>query len=530
MPSEKIKKKIKNYRVSNTRTRKSIGCSSSKDLEKQNLSYMSIKYETFTREGRQMLIRDFLYYDGYSDENYDNNIKFLQKRDKYLGHIYEECLFRTRKPFVIIDKMLYKTLDNHYRLCIPTDLLEKVIPHLHEKLLHCSKRKCKITFKKYFFHPLAEVYITNYINKCMTCQCNSLSQIPGKSLKTGNQFIAKSSRELLNISIIRNLPKSNNNYCNILLLVDKYTNFCISLPLMNIESSTLGKYLNLIFSTIGFPRCVRTDGSRELNNALVKLADVISFEIFSSDDNNGKIKNTLKKYIYDEDLNMYKPNWANLLHSAMDKINKLQVDGSHMTREDFFYKSTARNIFNMLGSGKIFEYVNNNNETMTKFIKIKDVKNREKIKKSKLSIKLGTIHSGDIVLFPDKINPELDASNLHLELFQVLRKNRKAKTVEIISLRTGQKHMTTKNLIGKILVNDLISVNNAEKCIREIFRWETFTQDYEENIRRNKEGNTVNSLHTETCITEIENMLELENSFMDTEYEEWKQKPPDWHT
>ena len=253
---------------------------------------------------------------------------------------------------------------------------------------------------------------------------------------------------------------------------------------MNIESSTLGKYLNLIFSTIGFPRCVRTDGSRELNNALVKLADVISFQIFSSDDNNGKIKNTLKKYIYDENLNTYKPNWANLLHSAMDKINKLQVDGSHMTREDFFYKSTARNIFNMLGSEKIFEYVNNNNETMTKFIKIKDVKNREKIKKSKLSIKLDTIHSGDIVLFPDKINPELDASNLHLELFQVLRKNRKAKTVKIISLRTGQKHMTTKNLICKILVNDLISVNNAEKCIREIFRWETFTQDYDGNIRR----------------------------------------------
>ena len=146
-----------------------------------------------------MLIRDFLYYDGYSDENYDNKIKFLQKRDKYLGHIYEECLFRTKKPFVIIDKMLYKTLDNHYRLCIPTVLLEKVIPHLHEKLLHCSKRKCKITFKKYFFHPFAEIYITNYINKCMTCQCNSLSQIPGKSLKTGNQFKAKSSRELLNI-------------------------------------------------------------------------------------------------------------------------------------------------------------------------------------------------------------------------------------------------------------------------------------------------------------------------------------------
>jgi len=57
-----------------------------------------------------------------------------------------------------------------------------------------------------------------------------------------------------------------------------------------------------------------------------------------------------------------------------------------------------------------------------------------------------------------------------------------------------------------------------------------FTQDYEENIRRNKEENTVNSLHTETYITEIENMLESENSFMDTEYEEWKQKPPDWHT
>ena len=493
---------------------------SNQNLKTKNLRYLSNKYTNLTLEGRHLLIKDFL-----CKEGYDNNIEFLQTGDRYFGRVYEDCRYKDGNQFVIMDNLLYKPLNNHYRLCVPTILLEKVIRRLHKSLLHCSKRKSKKTFRKYFFHPLAEIYITNYADRCVTCQCNSISQIPGKSLINGKPFIAKSSREILDISVIYNLPKSE-NYSNILLLVDRYTNYCISLPIRDLACSTLEQSLNIVFSTIGFPRYVQTDCNRDLNNALLKLTGFIPFGICSSKDTNIKIEDKLKKYIYDEDLDLYKSNWASLLPFAMDKINKLQIDGSHMTREEFFFKSTARNVFNMLGSRKIFEYVNNDNELMIKFKKSRDYKNRKNLKKLK------TIHSGDIVLFTTKINPGSNTSNLQLDLFQVLKKNRKPKSIEIISLRTGQKQMTNKNLIRKIFVNEFISVNAAEKCVKTLFTWKQFTQPG--NVHRSsavcddpKEKNTVNMLHTKSYIADIENMLESDNSFMDTEYDEWKQKPPD---
>ena len=83
-----------------------------------------------------------------------------------------------------------------------------------------------------------------------------------------------------------------------------------------------------------------------------------------------------------------------------------------------------------------------------------------------------TIHTGDIVFIE---NPGINTSKerttlLKLELFQVLRKNRHAKTIEIISLKTGQKCISNKNLIQKIFVNDFISQDDAEECIRLILK------------------------------------------------------------
>ncbi len=62
---------------------------------------------------------------------------------------------------------------------------------------------------------------------------------------------------------------------------------------------------------------------------------------------------------------------------------------------------------------------------------------------------MNTIHSGDIVFLTDDIKSEIDTpklqpTQLKLELFQVLKKYRKTKTIEIISLKTGQKCMTNK--------------------------------------------------------------------------------------
>ena len=525
---KKINNKKDMYQVGSNRTKKSGQINPNQNLKKQSIRYMSNQYDIVNPEGRRRLIKDFLFFDCRNQENYEINYE----GDNFFGYIYEKCSYKNIKSFIIIDNSLYKTLHNgNLRLCIPTYLLEKVISRVHKKLLHGSKRKIKSDFKRYFFHPLSGVNISEYSNKCLTCRCKSISQIPGRNINTVDSFKPKSSREVLDISIIRNLPNSTNYTC-ILILVDRYTMYTIALPLLSNATSIIEHSLRMIFSTIGFPRCVLANNNLELNIALNRLINDIYFQILTASDVNIEIENSLKTYVYDTDLNSDTSNWKNLISSAVEDLNNLPVDSSHMSRKEFFYKSTGKNLFNMLGCTEIFNHVNRDIEAMNKFIKIMDSNSQISRKKSKKNKKLKTIHTGDIVFME---NPEINTSKgrttlLKLELFQVLRKNRHAKTIEIISLKTGQKCMSNKNLIRKIFVNDFISQDNAEECIRIIL--EKLVEPENINFNRemyecnsNKNNSTITAVHPECYITEIETMLESENALMDTY--NYKHYPPD---
>ena len=97
--------------------------------------------------------------------------------------------------------------------------------------------------------------------------------MPGKDVNPGCPYMARSSRELLDVLIIRNLP----NCTSILVVINVYMRYCIALPLKSTENSIIEKSLKMLFSTIGFPRCVRAIYNRNLNMALEKLANVIYF-------------------------------------------------------------------------------------------------------------------------------------------------------------------------------------------------------------------------------------------------------------
>ena len=525
---KKINNKKDIYQVCSTRTKKSGQNNPNQNLKKQNIRYMSNQYDISDPEGRRRLIKDFLFFDCRNQKDYEINYE----GDNFFGYIYEKCSYKNIHSFIIIDNSLYKILHNgNLRLCIPTYLLEKVISRVHKKLLHGSKRKIKSDFKRYFFHPLSGVNISEYSNKCLTCRCKSISQIPGRNINTVDPFKPKSSREVLDISIIRNLPNSTNYTC-ILILVDRYTMYTIALPLLSNETSIIENSLRMIFSTIGFPRCVLASNNLELNIALNRLINDIYFQILTASDVNIEIEDSLKTYVYDADINSDTSNWYNLISSAVEDLNNLPVDSSHMSREEFFYKSTGKNLFNMLGCTGIFNHVNKDIGAMNKFVKIMDSNSQATRKKSKKAKKLKTIHTGDIVFIE---NPGINTSKeqttlLKLELFQVLRKNRHAKTIEIISLKTGQKCISNKNLIRKIFVNDFISQDDAEECIRIILK--KFINPDNINFNKemyecnsNKNNSTITAVHPECYKTEIETMLESENAFMDMY--NYKHYPPD---
>jgi len=413
------------------------------ELKKTGMDYLRSKYMTLDPKEHQILIKEYLnrqtlknatlYTDAMKSENFDNEcIKNLQLNDEYLSNIYKQCKDDSRDNFKIVNKMLYKNSAGHYRLCIPSILLIGIIKCIHEKLLHCSKRQCISSFKKYFY-----------------------------------------------------------GYTAILIVVDDYTNYLIAIPLSNIESSTIEKSLNIVFSTIGFPRYVRTDCDRRITKALENLAKKIPFIITSSapyrHEQNGRseigvkmIKNLLKKAIYDPNLNLTKSNWADILTITVKALNNIPVSNSEISREEFFFKSTSRNIFNMLGAEKIFEFVNNDDEIIDKFEK----------------------------------------------------ESSKAKNLEIISLRTGLIHTVHKTQIRKIKINEFISEWKAENYIKKIVNLARFTKPGQNNWNEplfhfEKDDKSEPDLdQTNPNITEIRKLMErdIENEEKENNF---KEKPPD---
>jgi len=528
-------------------------------LKNKGLDYLRGKYLTLDHDERQDLIKEYLnrqtlknatlYTDAMRNENFDNEcIKNLQLNDEHLGNIYKECEIKTKEPFKIINKMLYKNFKDQYKLCVPSILLISIIKCIHEKLLHCSKRQCISSFKKYFYHPFSLLYVAKYINSCLTCKCTSMTKLPERHTKTERTLEAKSSREILNMDLIPSLPTSNG--CNsILIIVDEYTNYLIAIPLQNIESSSIEKSLNIVFSTLGFPRYVRTDCDRRITKALENLSKKIPFIITSSapyrHEQNGKseigvkmVKNTLKHAIFDPNLNLAKSNWTDILPITVKAINNTPVFDSEITREEFFFKSSARNIFSMIGSEKIFEFVNNDDETINKFEKQRNLKKLENIKKSEFNLKPETIHTGDIVLFIDNTNPALGVTKqlspkTYLELFQVLQKASKSKNYEIISLRTGLIHTVHKTQIRKIKINEFISEWKAENYIKKIVNLARFTKPGTNNWNdplfnfEDHENTKTGNDTIDPDITGTEKIMETPTESNTENTSSWKEKPPD---
>ena len=135
----------------------------------------------------------------------------------------------------------------------------------------------------------------------------------------------------------------------------------------------------------------------------------------------------------------------------------------------------------MLGAEKIFSFVEQDDTLIKKYEQIL----KEKREKLKLSNKPKTpndkISTGDICIFLDETVQapgllKVFRPNGYLSLFQVIKKNKLASTLEIQSLRTGQIHSTDLRKIRKLNINEFISELSAQKYFRNLPDFSKFTK------------------------------------------------------
>ena len=471
---------------------------SDKELEvaDQHRSYKVFQGEILNQpvEERQDLLKKYLglqvlkqavaFTDIMQGDNLDSScLKRLQMSDEYLGSLYERTLNNLEERYKIIKSLLYKKYNSKYVLCIPSILLIGLIRLLHDKLGHGSKNATYNTFIKYFSHPMGKIFVSKYINACLTCKCTCIPNIPDKNLLLERSYEAQASREILNIDLIPGMPSSMGNTCMI-IVVDEYSGYIMGFPIKNMESSKVEGILNNLFSTIGFPRVVRTDCDHRITKALKNLQNKIPFIISTSNPyihrQNGKAENGVKlfkqackKIIYDPDKNLERTDWCRILPILLKTINNLPFYNSQITREELFFQSSANNIFSMLGAESIFKFIENDDSIIKKYESIIQQKKEYEKNKNKSKIIPHRFVVGDIVVFLNDQVPTIGTSkfiraNGHLALFQVIKKHKESSNVEIQNLRTGKIVFTDSRKIRKIIINEFISELTAYKYFKNL--------------------------------------------------------------
>ena len=180
---------------------------------------------------------------------------------------------------------------------------------------------------------MGKIFVTKYVAACLTCRCCNVPKVADKSQILERTYEAEAAREVLNIDIIPSLPPSMGNTCMI-IVVDEYSGYIMGFPAKNMEATKIEGILGNLFSTIGFPRVVRTDCDHRITKALNNLQARIPFVISTSNPylhkQNGKAENGVKlfkqackKSIYDPERNLERDDWCKILPVLLKTINNL---------------------------------------------------------------------------------------------------------------------------------------------------------------------------------------------------------------
>ena len=126
-------------------------------------------------------------------------------------------------------------------LVIPETCIDKTITMYHSSLGHPRSHKTYLTIGDKFFIPNLMHYLRSYIKGCHLCQLACNEKLPPSQLQTRiNPNYVPLSRLSMDLKV---MPTSHKGHKFILSIIDKVTNYLITVPIFQAKSEELGEAL-----------------------------------------------------------------------------------------------------------------------------------------------------------------------------------------------------------------------------------------------------------------------------------------------
>ena len=155
-------------------------------------------------------------------------------------------------------------------LTIPETCVDSIIALYHSNLFagHQGVIKIYLTMSDKFFIPNLILYLRSYIKGCHICQLTRNEKPPSRQLQTR---INLNYRPLSRLSMdLEVMPKSNKGHTFILCIIDKVTNYLITVPMYHSTVEEVGGALiEHIITKYCIPDCIIMDHNSAFMSSLM---------------------------------------------------------------------------------------------------------------------------------------------------------------------------------------------------------------------------------------------------------------------
>ena len=147
--------------------------------------------------------------------------------------------------YVLLDSLLFKIFSEKETavLAIPETCTDKIITLYHKSLFagHQGVIKAYLTISDKFFIPNLIHYLRSYIKGCHLCQLSCNEKPPPRHLQTRiNPNYVPMSRLSMDLKVMSRLHKGHRY---ILCIIDKVTNYLVTVPIFQARSEEIGEAL-----------------------------------------------------------------------------------------------------------------------------------------------------------------------------------------------------------------------------------------------------------------------------------------------
>ena len=168
------------------------------------------------------------------------------------------------ESFVLLDSLIFKLvtmLDKESAvLAIPEICIDKIIALYHTSLFagHQGVVKTFLMMRDKFFIPNLMHYLRSFIKGCHICQLSRSDKLPTRQLQPR---IYLNYRPLSKLSMdLKVMPRSQKVHKFILYIIDKMTNYLITVPVHHARSEEVGEALiKHVISKFCAPNCIIMD-------------------------------------------------------------------------------------------------------------------------------------------------------------------------------------------------------------------------------------------------------------------------------